>query len=138
LRPETAQQAVQDLGLTNVTVTDDLDRAIAELKPDFLVDVTIPEAHHDVTIKALRAGIPVIGEKPMATSMEHARQMVATSEPTGVLYMVSQSRRYHAQLHALRHLIQNQLGGLGILNSDFYIGAHFGGFRDQMPSPLVL
>lgn len=138
LRPETAQQAVQDLGLTNVTVTDDLDRAIAELKPDFLVDVTIPEAHHDVTIKALRAGIPVIGEKPMATSMEQARHMVATSEETGVLYMVSQSRRYHAQLHALRHLIQTQLGGLGILNSDFYIGAHFGGFRDQMPSPLVL
>ncbi len=74
----------------------------------------------------------------MATSMEQARAMVAASERAGVLYMVSQSRRYQAQLHALRRLIAEQLGPLGILNSDFYIGAHFGGFRDAMPSPLVL
>jgi predicted dehydrogenase len=30
------------------------------------------------------------------------------------------------------------VGPLGILNSDFYIGANFGGFRDQMKSPLLL
>jgi len=52
--------------------------------------------------------------------------------------MVSQSRRYNAQLHALRRLIVEHTGDLGILNSDFYIGAHFGGFRDEMASPLIL
>jgi len=64
--------------------------------------------------------------------------MVAASERAGVLYMVSQSRRYDARLHAMRRLVVEQIGELGILNSDFYIGAHFGGFRDEMPSPLVL
>jgi predicted dehydrogenase len=52
--------------------------------------------------------------------------------------MVSQSRRYDAGLHAFRALITDNLGGLGILNSDFYIGAHFGGFREEMNSPLIL
>ena len=69
-------------------------RALAEVRPDFVVDVTIPEAHHDVTLAALAAGVPVLGEKPMADSMEHARAMVAASERAGKLYMVSQSRRY--------------------------------------------
>ncbi len=115
-----------------------LGKALAETRPDFVVDVTIPEAHRDVTLQALAAGIPVLGEKPMADSMEHAREMVAASEKSGKLYMVSQSRRYDARLHAFRRLIVEQIGTPGILNSDFYIGAHFGGFRDEMASVLLL
>jgi len=111
--------------------------ALNDLKPDFVVDVTPPEVHHDVTLMALVEGVPVLGEKPMAISMEQARNMVAASEQSGKLYMVSQSRRYDGRIQGYRDLIL-QLGSLGILNADFYIGAHFGGFRDEMPSPLVL
>ena len=138
LRPDAAAQAADELGVAGVVTGSDLERALAELRPDFVVDVTIPEAHHDVTLAALAAGVPVLGEKPMADSMERARAMVAASERAGKLYMVSQSRRYDARLHALRRLVVEQVGSLGMLNSDFYIGAHFGGFRDQMPSPLLL
>jgi predicted dehydrogenase len=138
LRPGAAAQAAHDLGVEVGATGTELAQALAELRPDFLVDVTIPEAHHDVTLAALAAGVPVIGEKPMADTMEHARAMVAASERAGKLYMVSQSRRYNAQLQAMRGLIAEQIGALGILNADFYIGAHFGGFRDQMNSPLIL
>ena len=31
-----------------------------------------------------------------------------------------------------------KIGRLTTVNCDFYIGAHFGGFRDEMPSPLIL
>jgi predicted dehydrogenase len=138
LRPDAAAQAAHELGIDVGATGTYLEQALAELRPDFLVDVTIPEAHHDVTLMALAAGVPVIGEKPMANSMEQARAMVAASERAGKLYMVSQSRRYNAQLQALRRLIVEQIGTLGILNADFYIGAHFGGFRDEMDSPLIL
>jgi predicted dehydrogenase len=138
IRPGAAQQAADDLQLAVAYCGDDLERALAELRPDFLVDVTVPEAHHDVTLLALGAGIPVLGEKPMADSMARARAMVAASERSGKLYMVSQSRRYDARIHAYRALIEQQVGSLGILNSDFYIGAHFGGFRDEMEHVLLL
>jgi predicted dehydrogenase len=138
IRPEAAEQAASELGLAGIHVGGDLERALTEVRPDFVVDVTVPEAHRDVTVAALRAGVPVLGEKPMAASMAHAREMVAAADRAGKLYMVSQSRRYDARLHALRRLIVEHVGALGILNSDFYIGAHFGGFRDQMPSPLLL
>jgi predicted dehydrogenase len=113
-------------------------REALDARPDFLVDVSIPEAHRDVTLVALDAGVPVLGEKPMASSMTEAKEMVRASERAGKLYMVSQSRRYHGGLTALRRLIDNRLGDLGVLNADFYLGPHFGGFRDQMASPLLL
>lgn len=138
IRPEAAAEAADQQQLAGIYTGDDLGKAMAETKPDFVVDVTIPESHRVVTLQALAAGLPVLGEKPMAHSMEAAREMVAASEKAGKLYMVSQSRRYDPNLHAYRNLIAGRLGALGILNSDFYIGAHFGGFRDEMPSPLIL
>jgi predicted dehydrogenase len=138
IRPDAAAQAAYELQIEIGHTGVDLDRALADLRPDLVVDVTAPESHHDVTLAALAAGVPVLGEKPMADSMDRARAMVAASERAGKLYMVSQSRRYNAQLQALRRMIAEQIGELGILNADFYIGAHFGGFRDEMPSPLIL
>src|SRR5690349_4981899 len=102
LRPDAAEQAAHELEVEVGQTGVDLERALAELRPDFLVDVTIPEAHHDVTLAALAAGVPVLGEKPMADSLDRASAMVAASERAGKLYMVSQSRRYNAQLQALR------------------------------------
>ena len=138
VKPGAAASAADMLELSAAHTGEDLGRALAEVRPDFVVDVTIPEAHHGVTRQALVAGVPVLGEKPMASSMAEAREMVAASEKSGKLYMVSQSRRYDASLHALRQLVVEQTGPLGILNTDFYIGAHFGGFRDEMASVLLL
>jgi len=138
VRADVAESAAAELELGGIYVGDDLGKALRKLTPDFVVDVTTPEAHYDVTVKALRAGVPVLGEKPMADTMESARAMVAESERAGKLYMVSQSRRYDPRIHAFRNLITEYIGPLGILNSDFYIGAHFGGFRDEMESPLIL
>ncbi len=135
-REGAATEAATMLELDVPTGTD-LSSLIDRVAPDFVVDVTPPEVHHDVTLLALSRGLPVIGEKPMATSMAQARAMVEASEAAGKLYMVSQSRRYDAGLVAYRRLIA-RLGGLGILNADFSIGAHFGGFRDEMAHVLLL
>src|SRR5438876_1714211 len=64
--------------------------------------------------------------------------MVAASERAGTLFMVSQSRRYDPNLHALRRLIADHTGPVGILNADFYMGEHYSGFRIEMASPLLV
>ncbi len=138
IRPEAAAEAAEALDLGKVFIGPDLGEAIATSRPDFVVDVSPPDTHRDVTVQALRLGLPVLGEKPMAASMDHAREMVATSERTGTLFMVSQSRRFDANLHALRRLITDYTGPLGILNADFYAAEHFGGFRATMDSPLLV
>lgn len=138
IQPDAAERAAAEHGLFLSYLGTDLEEAIRTTEPDFVVDVTTPESHHDVTLASLAFGVPVLGEKPMAHSMEAARAMVAASEQAGKLYVVSQSRRYDARLRAFRDLIGSAGGPPEILNSDFYIGAHFGGFRDGMPSPLLL
>lgn len=138
VRPEAAEAAKAELGLDGIATGANLAKVADAAQPDFVVDVTVPEAHCEVTVASLGMGLPVLGEKPMAASMEEARRMVEASERAGKLYMVSQSRRYDSRIVPFRDFVRGSLGRLGIVNADFYIGAHFGGFRDEMPSPLIL
>jgi predicted dehydrogenase len=135
---EAAEKKIQEYSL-NAKAGTNLSAILLETKPDFVVDLTVPEAHCAVTCTALAAGCHVIGEKPMANSMDEARKMVAASKAAGKLYMVSQSRRWdvkHVQYQ--QALASGEIGPLTTVNCDFYLGAHFGGFRDEMPSPLIL
>lgn len=133
-----AQAQADKFGLSPL-ISDDLAEILKQVKPDFVVDLTPPDHHCTVTCAALAAGCHVIGEKPMAASMDQARRMVAAADAAGKLYMVSQSRRYDATHAGLtRFIADGTLGPLTTMNCAFYIGAHFGGFRDEMASPLIL
>jgi len=136
--PDGARRRLQASGIA-CEVSDDLARTLQRVAPSFVIDLTVPEAHADVTCAALEAGCHVLGEKPMASSMEAARRMVATAAKTGKLYMVSQSRRWLPQPMACAAALQAKLvGDLTVIDCDFRIGAHFAGFRAAMESPLVL
>jgi predicted dehydrogenase len=75
----------------------------------------------------------------MAADMDEAREMVRVSDETGKLYMVNQSRRWDVNHDAVRRtLADGKLGDLTTLNCDFFLGAHFGGFRDEMDHVLLL
>ena len=138
LRVQNAEAQLAKYELT-AEVSDDLTATLAKHRPDFVLDLTVPEAHCEVTCAALAAGCPVIGEKPMAGSLAEARRMVQAAEQAGQLYMVSQSRRWNALHDSVRRTVAaGELGPVTTVNCDFYLGAHFGGFRDAMPSPLIL
>ena len=138
LKPEAAEAAIKKHELS-AKPFGNLSTALRKTKPQFVLDLTIPEAHCAVTCKALAAGYHVIGEKPMAGSMAQARRMVAAADKSGKMYMVSQSRRWDPKHDSVRQTIfAGDIGEVTTINCDFYIGAHFGGFRDEMPSPLIL
>ncbi|MCX7799440.1 MAG: Gfo/Idh/MocA family oxidoreductase [Fimbriimonadales bacterium] len=138
LNSEAASARAREYGL-DCLVTDDLDSALRSTAPDFAVDLTPPEAHADVTVACLHAGAHVIGEKPMAANLDQARRMVGASEQTGRLFMVSQSRRWDRKHDSIRRtLASGAIGKVGTVACDFFLGPHFGGFRDQMESPLIL
>lgn len=79
---ERAEQRIAKYKL-KALASDNLDKVLREAKADFAVDLTLPEAHGQVTCKCLRAGLAVVSEKPMASSMAEARKMVRTSEAMG-------------------------------------------------------
>ena len=139
IREEAAQKRAEDFELTGAEIGTDLQKMLDLTSPDAVFDCTVPEVHAEVTMTALRHGCHVIGEKPLADSMEKARQVVKTAEETGRTYAVIQNRRYSPQIRRLRKFLgSGAIGKLTTLNCDFYLGAHFGGFRDHMEHVLLL
>jgi predicted dehydrogenase len=70
-------------GLTNYKAYDDYDTAIDEVECD-MVDICLPNfLHYDVALKAFKKGRNVISEKPLATTVEHAEEMVQASIKAG-------------------------------------------------------
>ncbi|MEU5870456.1 Gfo/Idh/MocA family oxidoreductase [Glycomyces sp. NPDC047369] len=136
LYPAATEGAVADLGREIATGTDAVELA-QRTGAHALVNATIPEAHHPVTIAALRAGLPVLGEKPVAATVAEGLALAAAAELTGHLFMVSQSRRYNRGLFQAKRQAAS-LGRIGIVAVDFFKAPHFGGFRDAMDSPLLL
>ena len=70
-------------GFTGYEAYDDYNTAIANCDCD-LVDICMPNfLHHDVAIKAMNAGRDIICEKPLATTVEDAEDMVNTAKKLG-------------------------------------------------------
>lgn len=138
LRIEAARARIEQFHL-DAEPSSDLEAALRAHHPDFVLDLTSPEAHCATTCAALEAGCHVLGEKPLAASLEEARRMVAAAERAGRLYMVSQNRRWDRKHEAVRRALRSgAIGEITTLHCDFFLGAHFGGFRDDMRSPLLL
>jgi predicted dehydrogenase len=136
---EAAQKRASEYGWDRALTSTDLAAVLDQTHADIVFDCTVPEAHHPVTLTALAHGCHVLGEKPMSDSMETAREMVAAAQKAGRLYAVTQTRRYDVNIRRLRAFLDSgAIGEITTLNADFYIGAHFGGFRDHMRHVLVL
>lgn len=134
-----ARKRAEEFGLTDAEIGTELKSVLAITKPDLVFDCTVPEAHASVTLTAIAHGCHVLGEKPLADSMENARKMVAAAENAGKIYAVTQNRRYMRNIKGLVHFLRAEnIGKITTVNCDFYIGAHFGGFRDEMEHVLLL
>jgi predicted dehydrogenase len=134
-----AQARAEQFGLSAAHVGSDFKKMLGEAKPDVVFDLTIPEAHHGVVLTALEHGCHVLGEKPLADSMEHAREMVAAAAAAGKTYAVIQNRRYDPRIRRVRGVVEaGTLGRLTQVNCDFYLAPRFGGFRDRMEHVLLL
>lgn len=117
----------------------DLAQMLAQTQPDAVFDCTIPEAHMSVALTALQHGCHVLGEKPLADSMANARLVVDAAASAGKIHAVIQNRRYDPNIRRLTaFLASGAIGRVTTVNADFYIGAHFGGFRDHMRHVLLL
>lgn len=134
-----AQKLSEKHNLSGVTIGTDLDAMLAKVRPDIVFDVVVPGGREDVVTTALSQGCHVLSEKPMAASMDAARRLVAAADAAGRMHAVVQNRRYHPGIRRMREMLDSGvLGKLNAIHCDFFIGAHFGGFREDMDNVLLL
>lgn len=133
------QRVIDQSGAANPAAVavgaDGVDLAL-ELGADLIVNPTVPVAHHPVTVKALHAGIPVLGEKPVTETLPEAISLLAHAELTGVPFMVSQSRRFFRQVRQLRSFVVAH--GPTVMTSAFFsLFTEMEGFRRTQDHPLL-
>ena len=135
----TAQARAAEFGLSDAVTGTDLETVLAATKPDFLFDVVIPAARRNVVAIGLKHGCHVLSEKPMAASMAEAQELLTLAQGAGRVHAVVQNRRFIAGVRRIKRFIESgAIGELTALHCDFFIGAHFGGFREEMDHVLLL
>ena len=137
IRPESAKARIEQYGISCPIYTD-FDEALATVKPDVVVDLTFPMCHHDITVKSLRAGVNVFGEKPMAMTREEAQDMLKVAKETGKVYDVLQNRRFLPGIRALKEAVDSGiLGDIWMTNCEIYVNSDLASVRNSLPYPML-
>jgi predicted dehydrogenase len=127
------------LGLSDAAISPDLAATLAELRPDAVFDIVVPSARREVAVAALTHGCHLLSEKPMAETMQDARALIRLARDAGRIHAVVQNRRYLPAVRRIARLLRSgALGEVTGLYCDFFLGPHFGGFRETMRHVLLL
>jgi predicted dehydrogenase len=90
-----------------------LEEALARVDCDAVLVASPPGTHHVVAKAALQAGKHVLCEKPLATTLQDAFDLVETADTAERNLMVSQNYRYNAPFRAVQRLVmEGELGEL--------------------------
>ena len=110
-----AQGTAREFGIPKpFTKLDDL---LSE-KLDAVSVATPDNAHADIVIKAAGRGMHVLVEKPLATTLEECRRMIAAAKKSGVYLMVDWHNRWNPPYHEAWRSIRN--GELGDVSYIYY------------------
>ncbi|OQP87240.1 oxidoreductase [Rhizobium rhizosphaerae] len=139
LNLDTARALADEFGLSGAVIGSDLGQVIDETGAELVFDVVVPVARAAVVETALAHGCHVLSEKPMAASLDEAEAMLKRAKAAGRIHAVVQNRRYIPGIRRLKAFVESgAIGDLTGIHCDFFIGAHFGGFRDVMEHVLLL
>ncbi len=88
-------------------VQTDLDAFLNDPDLDALAIATPPSTHYELARRALEGGKHVLVEKPLATSSDHARRLLALGEESDCVVMPGHTFVYSPPVNKVRELIQS-------------------------------
>ena len=100
---------------------DEYDRFLSESGVQAISVCTPNVLHAPMSIAALKRGMHVLVEKPMAVNLAEAQGMIDASHESGAVLMVGQTQRYEPRYQKALEIVQN--GALGRL---FEVHTSFG------------
>jgi predicted dehydrogenase len=123
----------------DAAIETDFERLLERLEPDVVFDIVVPEARRALVLSALARGCHVLSEKPLADTMTNAKGLVRAARAAGRIHAVIQNRRYLSGTRRVRRFVESgAIGPLTAIHCDFFLGPHFGGFREAMDHVLLI
>jgi predicted dehydrogenase len=107
-------------------------RHLIERRDVSIVVVATPNSfHREISVEAMRRGKHVLVEKPLATTLAEAEEMVATAEAEGVKLMTNFNHRRHDHNFRAKELLQQ-----GVIGRPVFVRGRIGHGRFVLgPSP---
>lgn len=97
-----------------------LEAALPELKPDFAVVITPTPDHYEPVSRLLKAGIPVVCDKPLTGSPAEAEEIVRLSESLDVPVMVTYTYSGYAMVAEARsRVLSGELGRIRMVTAEY-------------------
>lgn len=109
--PGRAEALRAELGIEGARVYTDADEMLAAEDLDLVSVATPPSTHAELSVKALRAGVDVLVEKPMAPSLEECDAMIAAAKDNGRLLSVVAQNRFRDDIATLKEVLDSGLAG---------------------------
>ncbi|HEX9904899.1 MAG TPA: Gfo/Idh/MocA family oxidoreductase [Propylenella sp.] len=135
------QALAQRFGIADVET--DLEAALARDDVDAVVVTTPDDTHEEIALRCAAAGKAILLQKPMATSSEACRRIIAAAARAGVDLQVSFMHRHFPEVVAARRFLAD--GAIGDITSvrirNATPGPDWGDWffkRDQCPGGAVL
>ena len=126
--PAQAALRAEEYGLRACTV----EALLADADIDLVLNLTVPAAHHDVTLAALAAGKHVFTEKPLALSTEAGQQLVTEAHRRGLALGSAPDTFLGAAGRLARQLIDGGAIGRVVTGTAFMMGR---GMEHWHPNP---
>ena len=119
LNTEAAQAAAARWNIPKVYTTEEM---LADPEVDIVLILTNPGSHYSLTMQALKAGKHVYCEKPLATSLEQAHEIVAFAEEQGLFVGSAPDTFLSPEFQTVRKLIDDGQIGKVISVTANYVG----------------
>ncbi len=104
-----AESFGRDLGVP--AVYDDPEKLLREVKPDFVDNITEIGGHKPLSLLCAKHRTPCICQKPMASSLKDARQMVAAFAKARTPFFVHENWRWQTPMRALINTLRSGVIG---------------------------
>ena len=117
------------------TLSDDLERALADPRVQAVVLATPHSLHTDQIVRVAQAGKPVFCEKPFALKRADAERSVGACARAGIALGVGTNKRFWPSMVELRRVVSSGALGRIMLIEGHYSnensGMHFSAWRDS-------
>jgi predicted dehydrogenase len=115
-----------------------LQSALKQVEADAVIAVIPPRFRTETLQTCIDHRLPLLAEKPLAENLADAQRQVDLANESDHLYMIAQNYRYRPEFVTIKNILDSgELGPVGAITISHYRGVKFGGFRAEMPYPLI-
>lgn len=100
---------------------------LLKLELDLLVVATANDAHAQIAIAGLRAGVPTVVDKPMGRTVAETQSIIDVANQTGVAVSTYFNRKWDSDALTIKKIIKE-----GTLGSIFRLDSRFERFRPEL------